>query len=445
MTAPASFFSIAAIADALQSNALVITANQRLASRLLTAYALDCRRQGIAVAETPMIMSLEQWQQGLWHQALIEALPAALDWRPLSADEELLVWQQVIAESAQADGLLNLSATARQLQSAWQTLGLWQVDTQSQHWRALCAANPDTQAFAEWAGAFADYCRQGGRISRVEMTALLCEWLKQGRLKPPARLVTVGFDLLPPLHEQLLASAGQWQPFLPQGTPRSAGSLVLEDAEQELYAALAWAKMTLQDRPESTIAVVVPDLASRQQQVERAVQHVFFPEQLMPDVPRQSLPVNMSAGTAFDQLPLMVAASDVLALVTEQLPLVQIERLCLSPFYREQPGHLDRAAGLVQQLYRLQQADIRTAQFRSLAARLDDPAQPWWLPAALQQFREELRRLQPSVPRPMAEWLRALPSLLGLFGWPRPSQSGQPRVSAVSAVAGASAILRRVG
>lgn len=412
-----SFFAIDDIRAALQQGHWVITANQRLASRILNAYAIASTETGAEVVETPRVVSLQHWTQQQWLRAIQSALPEALSLRVLDSDSEWFIWQQLLQQD-DAAVLLNPRQTASQLQSAWELVGQWQIDLQQDSVRQSFTANPDTEAFYRLASAFSRYCQQQGRISSVQRDALLIQWFRQGLLARTGAIVAVGFESMPPLQQQLLNAAGELSLHQSQQQPAAVSAIAVERPEQELYQALVWAKHCLQDQDKTRLAIVIPDLRSRLVEVERVVQHVFAPEQLAPAAPRHAPVINISAGQRFDQLPLVQAALDVLQLANSEMSLQQAERILLSPFYASNPSHRQRAAATVQALYQLQHFTISSARLRQLAQQQSSAEQPWPWAEKLQQLAESLRRLDGQRKRPLSSWIQHWQQLLAEFGWP---------------------------
>ncbi len=64
-----SLFDVQPIMGSLASGQLILTPNQRLASRIRAAYAIACSEQDQQVVETPAVYSLSHWIDRCWPNA----------------------------------------------------------------------------------------------------------------------------------------------------------------------------------------------------------------------------------------------------------------------------------------------------------------------------------------------------------------------------------------
>ena len=128
MTRLISLFDVHPLLEALSSGQLILTPNQRLASRIRSAYAIHCEQHGGAkVVLSPRLYSLSSWVDQCWQQLLISADPAALAVKPLTASQELALWEQVVVTSDLGAALLRPTTTATQIAAAYRTLVDWRL------------------------------------------------------------------------------------------------------------------------------------------------------------------------------------------------------------------------------------------------------------------------------------------------------------------------------
>ena len=76
-----SLFDIHPLLEPLGNAELILTANQRLASRVVTAFAIHCKAEGKMVIPNPEVYSINQWVEKCWQRLLINAEPLALKYQ----------------------------------------------------------------------------------------------------------------------------------------------------------------------------------------------------------------------------------------------------------------------------------------------------------------------------------------------------------------------------
>ncbi len=441
-----SLFDVQPIMGALAAGQLILTPNQRLASRIRTAYAITCSEQGQKVVETPAVYSLTQWVDRCWQRLLINAQPLAMQLKPLSSNQEQALWEQIVASSDLGTVLLRPSATAQQAASAYRSLVEWRQplasdDASAQALRDMFAADDDSAALLEWIDQFEARCSAEGWLPSVRRAERVLAAFNTGMLAPEGALLGIGFEEIPPLQQALLDSAGT---FVHYDDGRQAGSVAVvecDSAKQELLAAAVWAKQVLKNDPAANVALVIPDLTQQRQAVQRVLLEVFEPSYNAPLTDsgevngRRNMPFNFSAGYPLSEAPIIVAAINALSLGFQSQPLghqsLDIDMLaaiCQSPFYCLQDDDQEAANRLLVLLRDERAFVISSARFRQLAATItqgfhqqgdespDDS--PWHFAEALQQHATLCRGCSINKPREARQWLPVFQDLLIAMGWP---------------------------
>ena len=416
MAEAVSLFNIANLLPPIEEGALVLTPNQRLASRILTAYGLG---QSSPVTEKPAILAIEDWFSQLWRQLVLQGNTEASQSMVLTTHQELMLWEDIITGSEQGCTLMRPAATAQQVSAAYKQLLLWQLDTETI--REELGGNKDSQAFLCWLDEFIKRSKANGWLTKPQAQYYLLDALIQKKLLPANKLVLVGFSSLPPLYQQLLSFSDSAISF---ESPRSSAELATvccESTQQELQAAAVWAKQQLRDDEHSTVAIVVPELDQLRPEVQRCLQEIFEPEYMLPETGRRATPFNISAGMPLLETPVVAAAMDWLALCGQGLETERVGHLLQAPFSQlfslENLNRNNKLSQLVVALYELRQPLISHADLRYCAQKLltDDASQ---VNSLLQQQAEILRKVRSQQYLPASEWPAVFHACLASVGWP---------------------------
>ncbi len=413
MTPLVSLLNVHSMVDRLTMGGLVITSNQRLASRLLSAYTIHQQQLGRAVIQQPRVFSLDAWVQQCWRQLLLSADSMALSTFTLSAAQEQLLWEQIIQNSDVA--LMRTAAAAQQASSAYRTLRYWQQPLSSQRVRDYFVGDEDASVFLQWADQFEKTCAAQGFHHSSQRFDIIIDAYQQGTFAREESIGLLGFESLSPLENNLLALMGDFEHLQGSAQPAAVSKLACSDYTEEIYAAAVWSKQQLKNHPGVTVAVVIPDLSEQRKRVQRIFQQVIEPEFSDPAIARRGLPFNISAGYPLIEAPIITAALQTLAMHLPELKARQCLSMLSSPFYclNEQD---DRAvASLATSLYESPHESINAAQFRHMASSVF-AEQHWDFADGLQQQAGVLRA-QKKQQRPSA-WADVFKRLVELLDWP---------------------------
>ncbi len=436
-----SFFDVEPIFNELASGQLILTANQRLASRIQTAFASACQHRGAKVVSTPRIYSLSTWMDLCWQRMVLCDDPLAQNYKLLNSAQELLLWEQMVSESDVGAALLRPVATARQVAAAYRLLIEWQQDISDEACREVLISDEDAAVLLQWIDQFTAYCQHNNWLASVKLAEVLITAFKNTSLSTEGTILGIGFDSIAPLYSALLSAAGDFQLYEPKAKSAEVCVVQCDDASREVQAAAVWAKGVLKNDPDARVGIVIPDLAQQRQRVQRIFQEVFEPGFNRPAgksnelVQRRNLPFNFSAGYPLVEAPVIAAALDALHLALPVLELETLETICQSPFYC-----LDDAFGYITVLVTLLRTDrsftITGARFRQLAEKALNKAVSETTDLATkanensqecseEQFCKALQDIatmsrQASFKQAQSSeyWLQRIVELLQLIGWP---------------------------
>lgn len=425
-----TLFNVEPLMTELSSGQLILTPNQRLASRIINAYSIAMDRAGQRVVEKPCVLSLTHWIDQLWYELESAAVVEAIEVSVLNTDQQLALWNDVIERSPAGQLLLRPQAAAKQAMTAYRDLQLWQLDVSQSGLREQFLANMDSATLLEWMEAFESRCSALRQITETGRVSIILGAFQRGELTAPAFATLVGFDDIAPLYQALLNAVGKQRFYQTHNKAATAHAVRCESASQELQAAAVWSKHILKDNPQATVAVVVPDLTARRAEVTGVFLKVFEPEFAAPFKDRRNLPFNISAGYPLAQVPVIRAAFDALSLLGKTVELGNLVRILQSPFYRCIDGDFDAVSRLIARLYRERRHLIKTARLRQLAELERSEDHAVWI-AELQQLAELSRRQLP-LRQSLRSWLKVFEEALDILGWPGNRQLDSSEFQAVS-------------
>ena len=333
-------FDIEQLLAACRPGTLIMTANRRLARHIEQAYNQHQLAAGKQAWQPLNLYPLDDWINAQWKKLTLLDSNELTHSRLLSTQEELLHWEAIIKHSQDTLPVARPAALARLAQQAYNNLGLWQLlNPPSEHTPLkdeplFQQGTIDSQAFAKWLIRFNQICHEQQLMPQVSMQQTILAAFQQQQLLPYPDVLLVGFDQLSPLHEALLEAATETYRLLPhRDQTADCTHLACENHQAELWAAARWAQRELAaSDAETSMAVIVPDLNQRREQVERIFNAVLEPQAILPDTPRYTPPFNISAGVPLSRTPVIASALAILALNRPNPPLQDWLALLHTPF-----------------------------------------------------------------------------------------------------------------
>ena len=414
------------MSDALaraRSGATVVTPNRRLARHLADAHDRAQLAAGLRAWPTAQVLPWTAWIAAMESEAVAAGALPALARLPSHASVQL--WRA----SIEADGtpVLDDAALAASAVEAWEHVHAFGTGAES--WRAWAGGDDEPAAFARWAeryrGALAahaatDASSAADRVARA--AAAMPSW--RGR-----HVAFAGFiDMTPQARRvaETLVRAGANVDEVPTvGAPLApARRAEFASTDDELVAALGWARREVERRPEATVGIVVPDLAQRLAGVRARASDVLG---VPPEGAVGVRSWNVSLGEPLDATPIVGTAVDVMALAWSTLPAGRAAALLRSAFLpgagaRESRARVERI-WLERGLHRVRIVDAINALERSedaLAARL----------ASVRTVASRTRRAT------RRGWVDAWREALRASGWPGERPLASPEHQAAGAFDG---------
>ena len=416
---------------ALKRGATILTANQRAARTLRRAFASLQLQQSQPVWTPPAILSWNAWTNSQWQRLLLDG---AEDRLLLSQPQEHAIWASIIGSDKNVQTLLRHDALADLAQRAWLSL----ATIRGLHRLRDCNGSLDAETFGRWAVEFDRRCKRERWLSSSQLDLALSDHLLSGQLAiaEPA-LALVGFDRLTPAQEALciaLRPARIPCEHLPLAAdPEKRTLVVAEDTEEEAYAAAWNARALLEKNPQARIAVILPDVAARRSELERAFRHVLAPELDGISAASTPPPFEFSLGKPLARLPMTSTALTILLWASQPLPFAQCSHLLLSPHFGSGGADLNARAELDEYLRRKSNLLQPEVSIDWLIAKLENQPRLDSLrqgltsalriarEAGLQRPRKGLAGSQKSPgssTKSHSEWAAVMQAVLASVGWP---------------------------
>ncbi len=411
----APLFDIALLEGALEnttldSSALVITANNRLANHIRQSWGLKQVRNGVSGWRPPSVFALDSWIDNQW-QELCDLGLEGTELIILNEQQELVLWNSVIADDRHCPPELPIAATARQAQKAYRLLRQWEIPEQ--------LLSDESPHLSRWITAIKRQLQKLSATTRSDSVSILADAYLDRHLPNYQEIVLVGFQTLPPLHQRLLECAGSRLVDAASTTISSTGCTVcLENEVEEIQAAAIWARERLAQSPEQRIGIVIPSLSRLRPQVERLFREQLQPDYWSLDAYAGATPFNISAGIALADTAIVNSALLLLSLNRKSLPLADCCRILNSPFWGGTSETGLRAAAEIQLRQRASH-EIPCGDFRFQLHRLEvmgEIAAEDSLVKKLEIFETLKRNAAPR--QSAANWCALFSRQLSALGWP---------------------------
>jgi len=400
--------------ERLAAGATVVTPNQRLSAGLRRAFDEHMHRQGQGVWGAADVLPWRAWLERTFRGA---ALQGQVDRLLLSHWQARALWQRVIVEAPEAQGLLQLDTTANAALEAWELAHAWRLVTALQ----TIPLADEARAFVRWARAYDAACVAGQLTDQARLPDLVCDLLRAGRAAAPHHLVAFGFDTLSPQHETVLEAlrsrAVRVEALSPSGVECPAVVLRQPGALEEIRAAALWARSCLTADPHARVGIVVPELNRVRAAIARIFDEVVQPQAALSAERVRSRPWNVSLGAPLCDWPLAHAALLLLDLACGSLSIHRAGMLLRSPFVAGAESERNARALLDARMRRLGDPHITLDALIQHAAEQGHAYSCGLLAERLVALRARGRELPTSAQR-VSFWGPTLQSLLSVMGWP---------------------------
>jgi probable DNA repair protein len=365
-----------------------------------------------------MVLAWDSWMAALWRELVIEGHAAQL---LLNRTQEHAVWRTILEADDELASLRSVDSLAEMAAEAWHLVSNYEGRARLRG----AMGSADTRAFQRWARTFERVCKAEGFLAPAQLEEMLREALEEGTPKLPAgNVLLVGFDRMTPAQTKLveaLRSTSVNVEELRPAVPAERRMLVEADDEQEeLLVAARWVRKFLENRPDATVAVIVPGLETQRSEIDRVFREVLAPELEDICAGNDAAPYEFSLGSPLGKTRMVAAALDLLRWVTGPLPLERVSGLLLSPYFAmtsEERGARAEFDAFELRKARMLRPEMSLDGLIAIVEKAKRRGRLGRLLGTLRAMRAVTNRLQGMNTRTNAEWAERMRELLEVAAW----------------------------
>jgi probable DNA repair protein len=390
--------------DDLEPDETVVVPTRRLAHHLESRWNDRCAASGLQVWRTPSILT---WSELLARMFRLDREAGRLDrrWLPPVAAE--MWWERAVRRHSASQELLAPAGLGRSAYRSWRLMHEYLIPLE-----ALADADGrEGLAFQEWVYAYRDWLNCGAWMDSAQAA---------GAVSPEAagaRLRFWGFDCYTPeqqafLERLLTAQVGVVVGEAPTGN-QSVGWVRCDDRKAEIEAAARWAASELDGVRGRRLAIVVPDLRVRREQIRRSLERVFEPAEARDDIHvARSGCFDLACARPLAVQPPVAAALGLLQSFLRADEAASGERLLRSDYCDAAASEGIARARLDAHLRRHGRNGVPLLMLTGLADLRDCPMLATLIRRGLEQVEDWPTR------DPASAWSQRFHDLLGALGWP---------------------------
>ncbi|MFL0809207.1 MAG: PD-(D/E)XK nuclease family protein [Agarilytica sp.] len=323
----------------LGNDGLILTPNKRLARFLQSEFGKAQLSAQLEVWPEIACMSAAAWFQQRWLD--FSAQHSKGDWAkiPIDDTQALSLWRDIINEEDLQ--LFNPNATAQVAYSAWKQINAFNCKQE--------AWSTGIEAFTRWAKCYEEQLSARNCIDPASQLTLVLGEVERGGITLPNKIALFAFDDVPPHVNTLIEIAKRKEQEVfdfSWDVQSKAQHREYFDERAELYAAGRWAKEAIEKQREKAkenpsiesnrdpkIAIVIPNLNHKREEVERIFYEVFEPAYVLPTTTRHAPPFNISAATSLTDSPIIDTALRLCKLPLGEVTIDDLSLLLHSPYF----------------------------------------------------------------------------------------------------------------
>jgi ATP-dependent helicase/nuclease subunit B len=388
----------------LREGGVVVTASDRAARALGSAFHRARRAEGLTAWPAPNILDWKSFVRAAWEER-------SRDGRLLlNPAQEQALWAEIAGAGGGLSTLLEgprhrLAVLAME---AHELLCGYAPQFLRPHARA--AWQQDAAAFSSWLTAFDQACRAGSLLSAARLPLELISILENEHLERPP-LLLAGFDRILPTQQALFDAWGAWQLAVPDQPAAQIHFRQAVDVQAELDACAEWCGSRLAANPRARLLVITQDAGSGSSrgQIERAFLKLAS---------SAAAPLfEFSLGVPLSQVALPRAAHLLLRWLSGPLAEHELDWLFSTGYAAASPQESSALQGWMRALRcgGLEQPQWTLNGFVNARNGVSSLPTPW-----VNRIGEAQRRLEDFARRPQSplDWAELVPRLLETAGWP---------------------------
>lgn len=400
------------------SRNIILVPNQRLAQHHKGLLDASYQAQGLRSWDSVAVYALENWLHECWQHLMDQGVMPCADRWLLSGTQEIRLWRDIV--QGLAPWMLSPESAADEIAAAYRYAQQWNLDFGDEALRSRFELTEDSVFFMQCADRFEQQCESLQALPSIAVPYYL------SKIEKPFEesVQLLGFEELTPAIKNLCCAWNISLPAFPptHDLPASTQLLECEDEAEELVQVAQWAADILaqaNDLSVVRIAIVVPGLESRRDEIEYALVQVFDQDYQAPASPRHVLPFNITAGQSLLEAPLVAAAVNLLQLNSGVIDVAQLPALLYSPFL-VLGDTLDDRLVLENHLRDLQDFTLQRSTIMSACSRTKTAQDTILCPDLLDRLQQSQQLMAASAygKKPLAYWQQTFEKQLQIFGWP---------------------------
>ncbi|MFL6414630.1 MAG: PD-(D/E)XK nuclease family protein [Bryobacteraceae bacterium] len=386
----------------LPSRLLASVARQQLAAERI--------QLGLESWERPEILSISAWLVSSWNAARFSgfSVPGLL-----SPSQEVELWRGLFEELHPA--VFDPGGAAGLAIRAAQSIAEWHLPLEGEWWER----SADSESYRQLHRRFSRELRDRDCMTRAEIWRALPDWIRSGAYKP-AQVTFLGFrQPVAPAMSGIMDALGRSARSLPFDAKRPKPRIPTEQCarfEDEIETAARWARRQIEENPEVTVGVFVPELRSHHQAVARIFDSVLdppsslrldLPDAVSEDVKRPA--VHVHASRPLVREPLVTSALTLLELLRARIRITDASAILLSPFLAGAAAERSQRALADLNLRRSREIDVTLSHIQYRTVECEHLAPVW----------QKIRSIRPKASAmDLIEWSELFGDLVGASGWP---------------------------
>ncbi len=400
-----------------------ITASNRQARFWRREVYSDLQTSG-RVLPSANILTWSAWLQHWFHEiALYRRVPMVID-----PQLGFWLWQEMIRDSKISSDWLDSQRTAQLAYEAWQLCQSGHVSIEAVHQHGIKEyANQEYQNFYDWCKKYEQILKEKGAIDSHSLP----HWLLQNTDKADLNKLAmesmdlIGFIEFTKVQSDLIYKLRDFGIDISEEAVQMDEQEVLinethcyqfNDAKSELTHVVDWARDTMLQEPEAQLAIVVPDLSRRRQDIITLFNEYLHTDSLH-KVGYASDIFNLSASLKLMDYPLTQVLWSLMQWMVQPIELKQLTRLLTSTWIQlphdEKKACYDLAFALPEQ----------SEKEWALEHFIDylEVSEKWYLrlPHFIQHLKQMDSMMKATQYKAVAEyWIEQMEDYLSAWGWP---------------------------
>lgn len=408
------------LVNKLMSGALLLTPTRRLAAACLKDFDASVRDvQKLQTWEMPKIQGLQDWCIQYWQYLEVSGYT---DCYLITAQESLLLMEEIIQKSSYADRLLKPHTTAKLVLSAWNTLHYWCELGQLE---ASCE-NVDQQAFQDFCKHYRFHLSRFKLIDQAQLldhiTQHYCN--DDNRTTQPfysPHLICYGFDDITPQFAKFLKAIDSKNCVVEMDSPaaivpESASLIACDDVQDEIRRAAVWAKEKLlsKSKTEKTpkIAVVLPNLPAYRELIVQAFDTVFDADSQISPITKISPEYNISTAIPLTQYPCIQVCFSLLRMLKFEFSVADLSLVLNSAYIKDSIKHQDMYQAIKSKVIDSYQDKLNLDQWMSICQKYSEANSLLEIIVSLKSLASNHQKQK------ISSWARYFENIFVIWDWP---------------------------